>query len=55
MNYTYAYKTSDGARHEGSMDASSREEVFTVLRARGIRPIKVVPPTGLRRTGRRKK
>ena len=51
MNYTYAYKTSDGARHEGSMDASSREEVFTVLRARGIRPIKVVAADGSKANG----
>ena len=42
MTYTYAYKTSDGARHEASMDAESREAVFEALRARGIRPIKVV-------------
>ena len=51
MTYTYAYKTSDGARHEGSMDASSREEVFTVLRARGIRPIKVVAADGSKANG----
>ena len=51
MTYTYAYKTSDGARHEGSMDASSREEAFTVLRARGIRPIKVVAADGSKANG----
>ncbi|MBQ6329771.1 MAG: hypothetical protein IJI35_12200 [Kiritimatiellae bacterium] len=51
MTYTYAYKTSDGVRHEGSMDASSREEVFTVLRARGIRPIKVVAADGSKANG----
>ena len=51
MNYTYAYKTSDGVRHEGSMDASSREEVFTILRARGIRPIKVVAADGSKANG----
>ena len=42
MTYTYAYKTSDGRRHEDSMDAPSREAVFESLRARSIRPIKVV-------------
>ena len=38
MKYTYAYKTSDGVRHEDTMTASSREEVFSVLRAKGIVP-----------------
>ena len=51
MTYTYAYKTSDGVRHEGSMNASSREEVFTILRARGIRPIKVVAADGSKANG----
>ena len=32
MKYTYAYKTSDGVRHEESMNAASREEVFAELR-----------------------
>ena len=53
MKYTYAYKTSDGVRHEDSMDASSREEVFTVLRGRGIRPIKVVAADGSKANGER--
>ena len=34
MKYTYAYKTSDGVRHEESMNAASREEVFAELRKR---------------------
>ena len=37
MKYTYAYKTSDGVRHEESMNAASREEVFAELRKRGIK------------------
>ena len=37
MKYTYAYKTSDGVRHEDSMNAASREEVFAELRKRGIK------------------
>ena len=41
MKYTYAYKTSDGIRHEDSMNASSRDEVFIELRKRGIKAIKV--------------
>ena len=51
MNYTYAYKTSDGVRHEASMDAESREAVFEALRAEGIRPIKVVAADGSKANG----
>ena len=51
MKYTYAYKTSDGVRHEDAMDASSREEVFVALRARGIRAIKVVAEDGSKANG----
>ena len=39
MKYTYAYKTSDGTRHEESMNAASREEVFAELRKRGIKTV----------------
>ena len=51
MKYTYAYKTSDGMRHEDSMNASSREEVFTELRKRGIKAIKVVAADGSKANG----
>lgn len=51
MKYTYAYKTSDGIRHEDSMDASSREEVFGILRAKGIKAIKVVAADGSKANG----
>ena len=51
MKYTYAYKTSDGIRHEDSMSASSREEVFEALRARGIKAIKVVAADGSKANG----
>ena len=51
MKYTYAYKTSDGIRHEDSMTASSREEVFGALRARGIKAIKVVAEDGSKANG----
>ena len=51
MKYTYAYKDSDGKRHEESMDAASREEVFAALRANGIRPIKVVAADGSKANG----
>jgi hypothetical protein len=51
LKYTYAYKTSDGIRHEDSMNASSREEVFEALRARGIKAIKVVAADGSKANG----
>ena len=51
MRYTYAYKDSDGKRHEESMDAASRDAVFEALRARGIRPIKVVAADGSKANG----
>ena len=51
MKYTYAYKTPDGTRHEAAMNASSREEVFSALRARGIRAIKVVAVDGSKANG----
>lgn len=51
MKFTYAYKTSDGTRHEDSMNASSREEVFSTLRARGIKAIKVVAADGSKANG----
>ena len=51
MKYTYAYKTSDGVRHEDSMNASSREEVVMALRKRGIKAIKVVAADGSKANG----
>lgn len=51
MKYIFAYKTSDGVRHEDSLDAESRDEVFQVLRGRGIRPIKVVAADGSKANG----
>ena len=51
MKYTYAYKTSDGIRHEDSMNAASREEVFAELRKRGIKAIKVVAVDGSKANG----
>ena len=51
MKFTYAYKTSDGVRHEDSMNASSREEVFTILRAKGIKAIKVAAADGSKANG----
>lgn len=51
MKYLYAYKTSDGVRHEDSIDAVSREEVFAALRARGIKAIKVAAADGSKANG----
>lgn len=51
MKYTYAYKTSDGARHEAAMEAESRDAVFAALRAKGVRPIKVVAADGSKANG----
>ena len=51
MRYIYAYKTSDGVRHEATMNASSREEVFSELRKRGIKAIKVVAADGSKANG----
>ena len=51
MRYTYAYKTSDGVHHEATMNASSREEVFSELRKRGIKAIKVVAADGSKANG----
>ena len=51
MKYTYAYKTSDGARHEAAMEAESRDAVFAALRERGIKAIKVVAADGSKANG----
>ena len=51
MKYTYAYKTSDGTRHEATMVAKSREEVFAELRKQGIKAIKVVAADGSKANG----
>ena len=51
MRFTYAYTTSDGKRHEAAMEATSREEVFESLRAKGIKAIKVVAADGSKANG----
>ena len=51
MKFTYAYKTSDGVRHEAAMDASCREAVFAALRQQGIKAIKVVAADGSKANG----
>lgn len=39
--WVYSYKTSDGLRHEGEMQAPSKDAVYTELRKQGIRAIRV--------------
>jgi len=51
VKYTFAYKTSDGVRHEDSIEAASRDDVFEALRRQGIRPIKVVAADGSKANG----
>lgn len=51
MKFSYAYKSSDGVRHEALIDAGSREDAFAELRKQGIRPIKVVAQDGSRANG----
>lgn len=53
MTFTYSYKTSDGVRHEGEIDAPGRDEAFSALRKQGIRPIRLLEADGPRKvTGR---
>lgn len=54
MKFLYAYKTSDGERHEGEIEAASRDVAFEMLRREGIRPIKVVSANGSRANGETK-
>ena len=51
MKYTYAYKDSDGKRHEAAIEAPSRDAAFAALREQGIRPIKVVAADGSKANG----
>lgn len=51
MKFSYSYKTSDGVRHEGRVDAPSREDAFVELRRKGIKAIKVVSLSGSKANG----
>lgn len=51
MKYTYAYKESNGTRHEEAIEAPSREAVFAALREKGIKAIKVVAADGSKANG----
>jgi hypothetical protein len=39
--WTYSYKTSDGLRHEGEIDALTKDGAYLALRRKGIRAIRV--------------
>lgn len=39
--WIYSYASSDGLRHEGEMTAEAKDIVYSVLRSKGIKPIKV--------------
>ena len=51
MKFTYIYKTSDGVRHEGKIEAKRRDDVFATLRQRKIKPIKVIACDGSKANG----
>ena len=46
MRFDYTYRSPDGQRHAGEIDAPSRDEAFAALRGRGIRPIRVTAAGG---------
>lgn len=39
--WAYSWKSSDGVRHEDTIEAPTREAAFESLRGRGVKPIKV--------------
>lgn len=51
MRYSYVYRTCDGIRRTGEIEAPSRDAAFAELRAHGIRPIKVTASDGSRENG----
>lgn len=49
--YVYIYRTSEGTRQEGEIEAPSRDEAFSLLRKQGIRPVKVIAKDGSKANG----
>lgn len=47
MRFRYSYNTKDNVRHDAEIDASCREDVFTTLKAQGIKPYAVSLAPGL--------
>ncbi len=47
MRFTYTYRSSDGQRHSGEIEAASRDAAFGKIRAEmGVKPIKVTAAGG---------
>lgn len=46
MKFRYCYRTRDNVEHWADIRASSREAVFSVLKAKGIRPGRVIEAPG---------
>lgn len=51
MKFIYTYRSSDGVRHTAEIDALTRDEVFSVLREQGVKPIKVFAADGSKANG----
>ena len=51
MKFSYVYRTSDGIRREGVIEAATRDAAFATLRAKGIRPMKVFSLSGSKANG----
>ena len=47
MRFDYEYRTSDNVPHKGTISAGDRDAAFAALKARGVRPAKVVASPGL--------
>ena len=41
MKFTYAFKTKDNVRHTDVIEAPSKDDAYSILKSRGIRPIRV--------------
>lgn len=46
MKFVYEYRTSDNALHHGSVAAADRDAAFAALKARGVRPARLVEAPG---------
>ena len=47
MKFVYQYRTSDNVQHEGTILASDRESAFRLLKAQGVRPVRMEEAPGL--------
>lgn len=45
MIFKYTYRTSDGAWHEGSIEAADKSAAYDAIKGNGIRPVKVWCPS----------